>query len=94
MFKQTNIGIVSRATSGRLLRDGAERMWAFRGLRCHLEQKLKTEEKGEAGRGGGGKRREVGKGCSEDIFIDIYAVILSNSIIDFFIVSCEKILRC
>ena len=26
---QTNIGTVSRATSGRLLRDEAERVWAF-----------------------------------------------------------------
>ena len=29
VFNQTNIGTVSRATSGRLLRDGAERVWAF-----------------------------------------------------------------
>ena len=29
VFNQTNIGIVSRATLGRLLRDGAERVWAF-----------------------------------------------------------------
>ena len=30
VFNQTNIGTVSRATLGRLLRDGAERVWAFR----------------------------------------------------------------
>ena len=29
VFYQTNIGTVSRATFGRLLRDGAERVWAF-----------------------------------------------------------------
>ena len=29
VFNQTNIGTVSRATFGRLLRDGAERVWAF-----------------------------------------------------------------
>ena len=29
VFNQTNIGTVSRATLGRLLRDGAERVWAF-----------------------------------------------------------------
>ena len=29
MFNQRNIGTVSRATLGRLLRDGAERVWAF-----------------------------------------------------------------
>ena len=29
VFNQTNIGTVSRATWGRLLRDGAERVWAF-----------------------------------------------------------------
>ena len=29
MFNQTNIGAVSRATLGRLLRDGAEHVWAF-----------------------------------------------------------------
>ena len=29
VFDQTNIGTVSRATLGRLLRDGAERVWAF-----------------------------------------------------------------
>ena len=28
-FNQANIGTVSRATLGRLLRDGAERIWAF-----------------------------------------------------------------
>ena len=32
MFNQTNIGTVSRATLGRLLRDGAERVWAFPGV--------------------------------------------------------------
>ena len=41
VFNQTNIGTVSRATLGRLLRDGAERVWAFRALRCHLKLKLK-----------------------------------------------------
>ena len=29
VFNQTNIGTVSKATLGRLLRDGAERVWAF-----------------------------------------------------------------
>ena len=29
VFYQTNIGTVSRATLGRLLRDGAERIWGF-----------------------------------------------------------------
>ena len=29
VFNQTNIGSVLRATLGRLLRDGAERVWAF-----------------------------------------------------------------
>ena len=29
VINQTNIGTVSRATLGRLLRDGAERVWAF-----------------------------------------------------------------
>ena len=29
LFNQTNIGTVSRVTLGRLLRDGAERAWAF-----------------------------------------------------------------
>ena len=29
LFNQANIGTVSRATLGRLLRDGAERVWAF-----------------------------------------------------------------
>ena len=29
VFNQTNIGTVSRANLGRLLRDGAERVWAF-----------------------------------------------------------------
>ena len=29
VFNQANFGTVSRATSGRLLRDGAERIWAF-----------------------------------------------------------------
>ena len=29
VFNQTNIGTVSRATLGRLLRDGAERVWVF-----------------------------------------------------------------
>ena len=29
VFNQANIGTVSRATLGRLLKDGAERVWAF-----------------------------------------------------------------
>ena len=29
VFNQANIGTVSRATLGKLLRDGAERVWAF-----------------------------------------------------------------
>ena len=31
VFNQTNISTVSKATIGRLLRDGAERVWAFTG---------------------------------------------------------------
>ena len=37
VFNQTSIGTVSRATYGRLLRDGAE---SFRALRWHLKRKL------------------------------------------------------
>ena len=40
MFNQTNIGTVLRATLGRLLRDGAERVWA--GALLELRLKLKT----------------------------------------------------
>ena len=29
LLKQTNIGTVSKATLGKLLRDGVERIWAF-----------------------------------------------------------------
>ena len=43
VFNQTNIGTVSRTTLGRLLRDGAERVWAFPSTRCHLELKLKLK---------------------------------------------------
>ena len=43
VFNQTNIGTVSRATLGRLLRDGTERVYPFRALRCHLELKLKLK---------------------------------------------------
>ena len=43
VFNQTNIGTALRATLGRLLRDGADRVWAFRVLRCHLELKLKVK---------------------------------------------------
>ena len=41
MFNETNIDTVSRATLGRLLRDGAERVWAFPSATSHLELKLK-----------------------------------------------------
>ena len=34
VFNQTNIGTVSRAALGRLLSDGAERVWAFTALGC------------------------------------------------------------
>ena len=44
VFNQTNIGTVSRATLGRLLRGRAgARMGPFRALRCHLELKLKLK---------------------------------------------------
>ena len=43
MFNQTHIDTVSRATLGRLPRDGAERVWAFPSARCHLELKLKLK---------------------------------------------------
>ena len=43
VFNQTNIGTVSRATLGRLLRDGA--YGPIRALRCHLELKLKLKLK-------------------------------------------------
>ena len=39
VFNQANIVTVSRATLGRLLRDGAESVWSFRALRCHFELK-------------------------------------------------------
>ena len=44
VFNQTNIGTVSRATLGRMLRDGEGRGIAygpFRTLRCHHEMKVK-----------------------------------------------------
>ena len=43
VFNQTNIGTVSRGTLGRLLRNGAKRVWAFRALGCHLELKPKLK---------------------------------------------------
>ena len=43
VFNQANIGTVSGATLGRLQRDGAERVWAFSSVRCHLELKLKLK---------------------------------------------------
>ena len=39
----SNIGTVSRATLGRLLRDGAESVWAFPSVQRHLELKLKLK---------------------------------------------------
>ena len=42
VFNQTNIGTVLRATLGRLLRYGTERVWA---VRCHLKLKLKLKLK-------------------------------------------------
>ena len=44
VFNQKNIGTVLRATLGRLLRDGAKRLWAFLVLRCHLELKPKLKQ--------------------------------------------------
>ena len=43
VFNQANIGTVSRATFGRLLRDGAERVWAFQSatMPSWAEMKLK-----------------------------------------------------
>ena len=43
VFKQADIGTVSRATLGRLLRDGEEAYGPFRELRCHHELKLKLK---------------------------------------------------
>ena len=40
VFNQSNIDTVSRATLGRLLRDGASAYGPFRALRCHFELKL------------------------------------------------------
>ena len=41
VFNQTNTGTASRATLGRLLKDGS--YGPFRALRCHLELKLKLK---------------------------------------------------
>ena len=41
VFNQTNIGTVSRATLGQLLRDGAEHVWAF--LRAAMPSWAETE---------------------------------------------------
>ena len=43
VFNQTNIGTVSRATLGGLLRDRRRAYGPFRELRCHLELKLKLK---------------------------------------------------
>ena len=73
VFNQTNISTISMATLEKLLRDEAERVWAFQTLRCHFEWKRKqrkgVSEKhmGRLGRGregsgrggGGGGRRSI-----------------------------------
>ena len=49
VFNQTNIGTVSRATLGRLLRDGAERVWAFPSATMPSWAETETEtERGES----------------------------------------------
>ena len=37
IVNQTNVGTVSKETLGKLLRDGVERVWAFRAHIHHLE---------------------------------------------------------
>ena len=44
VFNQTNIGIVSRATLGRLLRDGWSMYGPFQAPQCHLQLKLNRNE--------------------------------------------------
>ena len=43
VLNQTNIGTVSRATLGRLLRDGAERVWAFPSATMPCSAETETE---------------------------------------------------
>ena len=45
VFNQANIGTVSRATLGRLLRDGAERVWPFPSARMSSWTETETETK-------------------------------------------------
>ena len=47
VFNEANIGTVSRAALGRLLRDRAEHVWAFWALQCHLAE---TETESETQR--------------------------------------------
>ena len=47
VFSQTNIGIVSRATLGRLLRDGAERVWALSSATMPSSAETDTELDGD-----------------------------------------------
>ena len=43
VFNQANIGTISRATLGRLLRDGAERLWAFPSAMMPSRAETETE---------------------------------------------------
>ena len=43
VFNQANIGTVSRATVGRLLRNGVERVWAFLSATVPSSAEIKTE---------------------------------------------------
>ena len=47
VFNQANIGTVSRATLGRLLRDGAERVWAFPSAAMPSRAETETETETE-----------------------------------------------
>ena len=47
VFNQTNIGTVSRATLGRLLRDGVERVWAFPSATMPSWAETETEKRRE-----------------------------------------------
>ena len=49
VFNQTNIGTVSRATLGRLLRDGAECVWAFPSATMPSLAETETEAETETG---------------------------------------------
>ena len=64
VFNQTNIGTVSRATLGRLLRDGAERVWAFPSATMPSWAETETGGKGVRGGGEGGGSVGVWSGFS------------------------------